>query len=412
MMNNTTKHRGTTLLVVAAALLASPIAQADVVTDWNITATEIAVAANLPPPPTYRVMTLVQSAVYEAVNAITKRYLGERVKLEAAPGASVDAAVAAANRATLSKLLPAQQAAIDSAYQTAVSVLPDSPAKTGGIAVGEQAAAAILTLRADDGAAVPESYRPHTTPGLYVPTVIPIAPQWPQRKPWVMASADQFRPGPPPSLTSDLWVRDYNEIKALGAKNSTTRSAEQTAIARFWEAAMPTIYFPVVRSVATAPGREVTQNAHLFAAVTQATDDAYIAIFDAKYHYNFWRPVTAIRNGDTDGNEATEREASWAPFIETPMHPEYPCAHCILAATIGTLLQTEIGTGPMPTLTTTSYTAQGAARSWTKIDDFMQEVANARIYDGVHYRNSNEVGTAMGKQIGELAAAKYLRPLK
>jgi hypothetical protein len=412
MMNNTTKHRGTTLLVVAAALLASPIAQADVVTDWNITATEIAVAANLPPPPTYRVMTLVQSAVYEAVNAITKRYLGDRVKLEAAPGASVDAAVAAANRATLSKLLPAQQAAIDSAYQTAVSVLPDSPAKTGGIAVGEQAAAAILTLRADDGTAVPESYRPHTTPGLYVPTVIPIAPQWPQRKPWVMASADQFRPGPPPSLTSDLWVRDCNEIKALGAKNSTTRSAEQTAIARFWEAAMPTIYFPVVRSVATAPGREVTQNAHLFAAVTQATDDAYIAIFDAKYHYNFWRPVTAIRNGDTDGNEATEREASWAPFIETPMHPEYPCAHCILAATIGTLLQTEINTGPMPTLTTTSYTAQGAARSWTKIDDFMQEVANARIYDGVHYRTSTEVGTDMGKKLGQLVAAKYFQPRK
>src|SRR5262249_62066624 len=115
----------------------------------------------------------------------------------------------------------------------------------------------------------PESYRPHTTAGVYVPTVIPIAPQWPQRKPWVMTSADQFRPGPPPSLTSDLWARDYNEIKALGAKNSTTRSAEQTDIARFWEAAMPTIYFPVVRSVATAPGREVTQNAHLFATVTQ-----------------------------------------------------------------------------------------------------------------------------------------------
>ena len=298
-----------TLLVVAAALLASPMAQADVVTDWNITATDIAVAANLPPPPTNRVMALAQSAVYEAVNAITKRYPGDRVKLDAAPGASVEAAVAAANRATLSKLVPAQQAAIDSAYQTALSALPDGPAKTGGIAVGDQAAAAILTLRADDGAAVPESYRPHTTPGLYVPTVIPIASQWPQRKPWVMTSADQFRPGPPPSLTSDLWARDYNEIKALGAKNSTTRSAEQTAIARFWEETRPTIYFAVVRSVANAPGREVTQNAHLFAAVTQAMDDASIAIFDAKYHYNFWRPITAIRNGDTDGNEATERDA-------------------------------------------------------------------------------------------------------
>ena len=253
-MNHTTKHRWTTLLVVAAALLASPIARADVVTDWNITATDIAVAANLPPPPTYRMMTLVQSAVYEAVNAITKRYPADRVKLDAAPGASVDAAVAAANRAMLSKLVPAQQAAIDSAYQAALSALPDGPAKTGGIAVGEQAAAAILTLRADDGAAVPESYRPHTTPGFYVPTVIPIVSQWPQRKPWVMASADQFRPGPPPSLTSDLWARDYNEIKALGAKNSTTRSAEQTAIARFWEGARPRSTFRWWGRSPTRPG--------------------------------------------------------------------------------------------------------------------------------------------------------------
>jgi hypothetical protein len=145
-------------------------------------------------------------------------------------------------------------------------------------------------------------------------------------------------------------------------------------------------------------------------AVTQAMDDALIAVFDAKYHYNFWRPVTAIRNGDIDGNDATERDPSWTPFIDTPMHPEYPCAHCILSATVGTVLQAEIGAGPVPTLTTTSVTANGAARSWTKIDDFMQEVASARIYDGVHYRYSTEVGTAMGKQIGEVSAAKYLRP--
>jgi hypothetical protein len=149
----------------------------------------------------------------------------------------------------------------------------------------------------------------------------------------------------------------------------------------------------------------------LFAAAAQAIDDALIAVFDAKYHYNFWRPVTAIRNGDIDGNDATEREPSWMPLINTPMHPEYPCAHCIVSSAVGTVLQAEIGTGPMPTLTTTSYTANGASRSWTTINDFIQEVAQARIYDGVHYRNSNEVGMAMGKQIGELAAAKYLQPL-
>lgn len=411
-MNNTEKYRWMTLLVLAGSLLAGPMAWADVVTDWNITAGDIAVAAKLPPPPTYRAMAMVQSAVYEAVNAITKRYPPDRVKLDAGPGASVDSAVAAANRATLLKLVPSQQAAIDSAYQTALSAIPDGSAKTEGIAVGEKAAAAILAVRADDGATAREEYRPHTTAGVYVPTVIPAVPHWPQRKPWVMTSADQFRPGPPPSLTSQLWARDYNEIKVVGAKNSPRRSAEQTDIARFWEATGPVIYFPVVRSVANAPGREVTQNARLLAVAGQAMDDALIAVLDAKYHYGFWRPITAIRNGDRDDNDATERDASWVPFIDTPMHPEYPCAHCIIAATVGAVLQAEIGTGPTPKLSTTSATAPGTVRSWWQIGDFVQEVANARIYDGVHYRTSTEVGTAMGQKIGELAAAKYLRSLK
>ncbi len=407
-MNNPKKHRGITLVVFAASFLAGPMAKADVVTDWNITASDIEVAAKLPPPPVYRAMAIVQSAVYEAINAITKRYPPDRIKLDAVPGASVDAAVAAANRATLMKLTPTLQVAIDSSYQAKLLTIPDGPAKTAGITVGEQAAAAIIALRTEDGTAVPESYRPHTTPGVYVPTVIPF--QWLQHKPWVMTSADQFRPGPPPSLTSKRWARDYNEIKALGAKNSTSRSPEQTDIARFWADIMSLIYFPVVRSVANAPGREPTQNARLLAVAAQAIDDALMAVFDAKYHYNFWRPITAIRNGDKDSNDATDRDPSWVPLIDTPMHPEYPCAHCILSGAVGAVLQAEVGTGPTPILSTTSFTAPGMVRSWTKIDDFVQEVANARIYDGVHYRNSTEVGTSMGKKIGELAAAKALRP--
>jgi len=411
-MSRIKKHRWMTLLLVATSWLAGSLVEADVVTDWNITAGDIAVAAKLPPPPTYRIMALVQSAVYEAVNAITQRYPPDRVKLDAAPGASIEAAVAEANRATLLQLVPSQQTAIDNAYQAALAAIPAGQAKTTGLAVGEKAAVAILAWGAEDGAATGETYRPRTTAGVYVPTVIPIVPQWPQRKPWLLTNPAQFRPGPPPALTSEVWARDYNEIQALGGKNSTRRTAEQTAIARFWEATMPPIYHGIVRSVATIAGREVTQNARLFAAVTQATDDALIAVMDAKYHYHFWRPVTAIRNGDIDGNDATEREPSWTPFIDTPMHPEYPCAHCIVSGAVGTVLQAEIGTRPMPTLTTTSVTAQGAARSWSTIDDFMQEVAQARIYDGVHYRNSTEVGTAMGKQIGALAVAKYLQSSK
>ena len=201
-------------------------------------------------------------------------------------------------------------------------------------------------------------------------------------------------------------------IRAIGGSSSIHRTAEQTEKAHFWESTSPTIYYGIVRSVAAVPGREITQNARLFAAVAQAIDDAMIAIFDAKYHYSFWRPITAIRNGDIDGNDATERDAAWTPLIDTPMHPEYPCAHCIVASTVGTVLQAEIGAGPTPTLTTTSDTAEGAARSWTNIDDFVQEVANARIYDGVHYRTSTEVGTAMGKKTGALAVTRNLGPPK
>jgi len=235
--------------------------------------------------------------------------------------------------------------------------------------------------------------------------LIPDAAQWPHRKPWLLTNADQFRPGPPPSLDSEIWARDYNEIKVLGAKNSASRTAGQTDIARFWEARVPTIYFPVVRSVANQPSRDVTRNARLLALAGQAMDDALIAVFDAKYIDNFWRPITAIRNGDLDGNPATEREASWVPFIDTPMHPEYPCAHCIIAATLGAVLKAEIGDGPTPKLSTSSPTAPGAVRGWSQVDDLVKEVANARIYDGVHYRNSTEVGMAMGEGTGWLLQA-------
>lgn len=408
-MSSKTKHTQRASLILAATLVVGPAARADAVCDWNTRTGDIVVSARMGPPPANRAMAIANTAVYEAVNAITKRYPAGALKLEASPGASVDAAIAAANRTTLAKLLPTQQVAIDGAYQAELAKIADGAAKTSGIAVGEQAAAAILALRADDGASAGETYRPQTSAGVYVPTVIPAVTQWPQRKPWLMTSASQFRPGPPPALTSPLWARDFNEVKALGVKGNSRRTAEQTQIGSFWEATLPSIFNGIVLSIAAAPGREVTQNARLFAAVAQAADDALLAVFEAKYHYNFWRPITAIRNGDLDGNDGTERDAAWTPFIDTPMHPEYPCAHCIVAAAVGTVLQAEVGTGTMPTLTTTSYLVKGPARTWTKIDDFMQEVANARVYDGVHYRNSTEVGIAMGKQVGALAVTKFLR---
>jgi hypothetical protein len=390
-------------LVAAATVAGATCAHADVVTDANAKAADVA-SKHPSTPIAVRTMAIVQVSVFEAVNAITGRYPSHRVKLTAPPGASAEAAVAAATRTALSKLMPNQQAAIDAEYQAALKSLPDGSAKADGITVGEQAATAIVASCADDGAVAPDTYRPFTTAGVYVPTLLPAVPHWGKRRPWLMTSSNQFRPGPPPSLTSDTWKRDFNEIKALGAKSSTQRTPEQTAIARFWEATAPAVYWPVARSVASAPGRDVTDNARLLAVAAMAMDDGLIAVFDAKYTYNFWRPITAIRNAEGDA-----RDPGWTPFIDTPMHPEYPCAHCIVSASLGAVLAAELGTGPVPTLSSASSTAGGAVRTWASVSDFVQEVAVARIYDGVHYRNSTEVGTAMGTKVGELAAKRYPR---
>ena len=390
-------------LLAVMTLAGAPGAHADVVTDANARAADV--ASRFPSTPiAVRMMAIVQVSVFEAVNAVTGRYPPQRAKLNPAPGASVEGAVASATRTALSKLMPAQQAVIDADYQALLGSVPAGPAKTAGIALGEQAATAIVALCADDGAVSPDVYRPHAAAGVYVPTVGPAVPHWGQRRPWVLPRGDHFRPGPPPALTSETRARDYNEIKAVGSRSSTQRTPEQTAMAKFWEATAPAVYWPVARSVASTPGRDVTDNARLLALAAMAMDDGLIAVFDAKYAYNLWRPVTAIRNGDLDGNRATDRDPGWTPFIETPMHPEYPCAHCIVSGALGAVLETEIGSGPTPTLSSASSTAGGAVRTWTSVGDFTKEVAQARIYDGVHYRFSTEVGSAMGKKIGELAA--------
>ncbi len=379
--------------ILGVAIAIATPAGADIVSDWNAKACETVAASKLNTPVANRTMAIAQTAVLEAIKL--------------SPEGSREAAVAAANHAVLTALVPAQKDAIESAYREALASIAAGDARDKGVAAGMEAATRVMNLRADDGASTPESYRPVTAAGVYVPTTVPVVSQWPQRKPWLITSPSQFRPAPPPELGSKIWARDYNEVKALGAKEKSTRTAEQTEIARFWEATLPSIYYGIVRSVSDQPGRDVAANARLFASVAQGIDDAIIAVMDAKYQYAFWRPITAIRNGDKDGNDATERDASWSPLIDTPMHPEYPCAHCILAATVGTLLQAEIGDGPAPALATSSYMVEGSKRSWKSTEEFIQEVANARIYDGVHYRNSTEVGTAMGRKIGALAVQKH-----
>ena len=392
------RHQVTASLLVLITLAAAAAeALADPVIDWNVRANEIVIESKIGTPPAMRVMAIVQAAVLEAVE-------------DAIPGAPRDAAVAAANRATLSKLLPAQQASIERAYQSVLAAIPEGPARAAGIAAGEHAAAAVLAARADDGAAQPAPYRPHATAGKYVPTAAPAVPHWGMRQPWLMASPSQFRPGPPPALESSTWARDYNEVKLLGAKNSAARTPEQTEIAQFWDYSGPSIYHGVIRSVSAMPGRTSDQNARLFAAATQALDDALIAVFDAKYQYNFWRPITAVRNGDIDGNPATERDAAWTPLHDAPMHPEYPSGHAILAGALGAVLEAELGSGSKSILSTSSPSAKNITRRWTSVGAFVQEVSDARVYEGIHFRTAVEVGTDMGRQIGLLAAEKHFAP--
>lgn len=396
-------------LFAALVLTGGAKARADAITGWNVSAGEVILAAGIGTPPANRIMALVQTAAYEAVNRITGIYPENPLDLEAASGASVEAAIAAANCVVLKKMLPAQSALVDRQYEVALAAIPDGPARTQGIAIGTRAAEAVLAMRSGDHAMQRVPYRPAAAPGVYVPTAMPAVVQWPRRLPWLMQSASQFRPGPPPALESQAWAHDYNEVRMLGAREGSTRTDEQTAIARFWEGTLPTVYHGVIRSVADRPGRELTRNARLFAAATQAMDDAMIAVFEAKYHYNFWRPITAIRNGDNDGNDATARDELWLPLIDTPMHPEYPCAHCIIAAAVATVISADVGGGEMPRLETRSDVVD-AVRSWATPEDLVREVSLARIYDGVHYRNSTEVGAEMGRRIGRLAAAKYFAP--
>lgn len=398
--------------ILAVAMLAAPAASAaDVVTEWNQKAGAALAEAKVYPFVGTRTMSLVHVAMFDAINSIEGRYSPYKVRVSSPAGSSPEAAGAAAAHAVLVKLFPEQKASLDAAYAASLAQIPDGSGKTAGIGVGEEVAGKILALRASDGVDAPNTYRPSTAPGVYVPTTLPIGSQWGYVTPWLMERGSQFRPAGPPALTSAEWARDYNEVKDIGGKKSTVRTAEQTEIARFWVITGPQSFDPLVRQLAAAPGRSLIENARLFALAEMAAADAYIAVFDAKYTFNFWRPITAIRNGDLDGNDATSRDAGWEPVIDTPLHPEYPCAHCITSAAVQAVLESEFGTGAV-SLSMSSATAPGVVHKWSSVKEWAEEVSAARIYGGIHYRNSTVVGKDMGRKIRELAARNYLQPAR
>ncbi len=397
--------------LLAAFLLTLPAAGiADAVLDWNEVALARIVAAKELPPNAARSLAMVHVAIFDAVNSTSGNYTHYAFRGHAEPGASPEAAAAAAARKVLAKLFPEQLEPIETAYAATLAELSDAGAKRAGIALGEAAAAECLARRTADGSTVAESYRPRTLPGVYVPTALPVSSHWPQVTPWLLADGAELRPGPPPALPSDRWKRDYQEVQAVGARESATRSPAETEAARFWTITGPAAWNPVVRALATSRPAPLVQNARLFALANLAAADAFVAVFDAKYAHGFWRPITAIRNGDADGNEATVPDARWLPLLETPMHPEYPCAHCITAAAVAEVLEAEFGKGEVAPISMTSPTAPGATHRWNRLADYVTEVNQARIWGGIHYRYSTEIGEAMGRKIGVRAVRKLLRP--
>ncbi|GMU65603.1 MAG: haloperoxidase [Acidobacteriota bacterium] len=406
-----TSSRSLPLLFVAALLLPRAVAGADVVLDWNELALAQVVAAGQLPPDGSRTMALVHVAMFDAVDAVDRRYLPYEFDERATGDVSAEAAAASAAHAILAGLFPDRRATVDGALAASLAALPDDARRRAGVALGEAVAARCLELRAGDGSAAPERYRPWAAPGGYVPTAIPVSSPWGAVRPWFLASGDELRPAAPPELAGDAWARDYEEVRRLGRRSGSARTDFETESARFWIVTGPAAWNPVVRALAASAPARLIDRARLFALVNLAAADAFVAVFDAKYTYGFWRPITAIRNGAVDGNDATGPEPGWLPLVDTPMHPEYPCAHCITAAAVARVLEAEFGAAEVPSIEMTSPTTPGVTHRWTRLSDYVSEVSNARVCGGIHYRTSTQVGEAMGRRIGELALARVLTPL-
>jgi len=400
--------KGTVLLTLLASCLSTSVC-ADVISDWNEKAVSIVTARQLPPPQAERIMAMVHVAMFDAINTIERRYRPYLVQFPAVPAASREAAAAAAAGAVMIGLYP-QDTALRDTRAVYLAAIPNSDAKSAGINLGEAVATKVLEARSHDGADVLDSYRPKTAPGFYIPTAVTVGSTWANLKPFAIANPAQFRPQPPVALSGDKWATDYIEIKDFGGRTSVKRSPRQTEDARFWLAPGPVIYYPVVRQVAAAKKLDPLDSARFMALIAVARSDAFVAVFDAKYHYDFWRPITAIRNGEMDGNPATEHDATWQPIDSTPLHPEYPCAHCIMAGSIASVVESVFGNADVVEVVLASPTAPGVAHRWTNLWAMADEVSQARIWAGFHYRFSTQVGEEMGRKIGQYVVKNIMQP--
>ena len=349
-------------------------------------------------------------AMFEALNAIDRRYESYLNLPTGDPTASQDAAAVTAAYLILVQHYPAQKAALDDSYAIAMQAVPDAAKREAGRLIGEQAAAAAMAAGGIDPAIVQTPYRPVTSPGQWISTPLPqIEPFMSAFKPWVIPGVEALRPPPPPALNSDVWARDYEEVRRVGGRTSTERTPTQTLAARYRQAFDLT---PSMRLAADAPGRTPVQNARMFAVYQMAFDDAVMAMSAAKAHYDFWRPITAIRNGADDGNDATVPDAGWVPLLGTPNFAEYPCGHCTVAGALGEVMEAEVGPRPATGVRVASQAIPNSAvqvlPSW---DAWVQEVSDSRIYGGVHYRFSNDAGEEIGRRAARMVIDQVMRPL-
>ncbi len=418
-------------------------ARGDPVVLWNANAGEAVVAACFLggyAPQEVRMYAMVHLAVHDALTAIDRRSRPYAITLTPAPGASAEAAVAAAARdvlvpvlGSLAFFLPADcieagVASVEADYTAALASIPDGAAKTQGLALGRAAADAVLTLRAADGFDTPTvdpTYQEGTAPGeyRYTPgTPFAFAPHLGEDlTPFVLKDSSQFRPGPPYRLTSAKYAADLNEIQVLGGDDITTPSArtdEQTEIALYWVESSPLAWNRIARTVSAAQHLDTWQNARLFGLLNLAMVDGYIGTWDTKYHYRFWRPVTAIRLADIDNNPATTADPTWTPLVETPPIPDYDSGHAVEGGAAAQVLTRFFGTDTI-SFSNCSFTLPAGQqcsdptptlRHFTGFSQAADENAVSRIYVGFHFRDAVETGTRHGEKIGDRTINHHLRP--
>ncbi len=325
--------------------------------------------------------------------------------------------MAAAAHDVLAAQPPTQQSNLDAAYAASLASISDGAPKTNGIAIGQAAAAAILAFRSADGSTALMPYTTGTGPGAYQltpPNFAPaVLPAWGNVTPFTLTSGAQFRPAPPKlfELTGARYTKDYNEVKTIGELNSATRTAEQSEIARFWYEGSPTGWNRIARVVAAEQGLDPWQNARLFGLLNFAMADGFIAGFDTKYFYNFWRPITAIRAGATDDNSATVADPEWAAFPVTPAAPDYTSTHSVLGAAAAEVLARYFGTDAISFTTTSGAPFPGMTRSFTSFSQAAQENADSRVYAGIHFRTACRHGLLQGAQVGRYAFKHALLPV-